>query len=247
MKPILFRWRGLTVWSYPAMIYLGLVAGVVAGNVAAHAARINAFAVYVATLILVPIGMIGAKLLYVATHWQQFRNHPLRIWDRTQGGAALYGGLILVLPLSLPLLSALHLSADAFWDVQVFTLLTLMIFGRVGCLMNGCCVGRPSQFWIALHLPDRSGVWRRRIPTQCLEAAWAALLLIFALLVRTSLPFAGALFLLTAAGYAGGRMVLESTRESRAGIRGFTIHHVLSALLIVLSISALAARWPRVN
>ena len=178
MKRVLFRWRSLRIFSYPAMIYLGLLAGVVAGNVAAHAARIDPFAVYVATLILVPIGMLGAKLLYVATHWQHFRNNPSRIWNRTQGGAALYGGLILVLPFSLPLLRALHLSAGAFWDVQVFTLLTLMIFGRMGCLMNGCCVGRPSKSWIALYLPDHSGTWRKRIPTQCLEAAWAALLLI---------------------------------------------------------------------
>ncbi len=41
MRPILFQWRGLTVWSYPAMLYIGLVAGVVAGNVAAHAAGIE--------------------------------------------------------------------------------------------------------------------------------------------------------------------------------------------------------------
>ena len=247
MKPVLFRWRGLTLWSYPAMVYLGLIVGIAAGNVAAHAARIDAFAVYVATLMLVPIGLIGAKLLYVVSHWQLFRSGLRQVWSPNQGGAALYGGLILVLPLSVPILSAWHLSFAAFWDVQVFTLLPLMIFGRIGCLMNGCCVGRPSQSWIASYLPDGSGVWRRRIPTQSLEAAWGALLLIFAFIIRPSLPFPGALFLLIATGYAAGRMVLESTRQSRKGIRGFTIHHAISALTVLLSLSALAIRWPKVN
>ena len=46
MRPVLFKWRRLTVWSYPAMVYLGLVAGVVAGNVAANAAGLDAFRVY---------------------------------------------------------------------------------------------------------------------------------------------------------------------------------------------------------
>ena len=45
MRPVLFYWRGRPIWSYPAMLYIGLVFGVLAGNVAAHAEGANAFAV----------------------------------------------------------------------------------------------------------------------------------------------------------------------------------------------------------
>src|SRR5258708_14795850 len=178
MRPVLFRCRGFTPWSYPAMVYFGFVVGIVAGNIAAHAAHVDALRVYVATLVLIPAGLIGAKLLYVFSHWPLYRHNPRRIWDPSQGGAAQYGGLALVLPLSLPLLAALGLSFGAFWDVAVFTILLVMIFGRVGCLMNGCCAGRRSRSWITLYLPNRSGVWDRRIPTQCLETGLAAVLLI---------------------------------------------------------------------
>src|SRR5258708_25676526 len=143
MRPLRFRWRSLNVWSYPAMLYLGLVAGVVAGNVAAHAARIDAFRTYVATLILLIPALIGARLLYVASHWQIYRQDLRRIWDRNQGGNIMYGGLAAALLLSVPLLRGLRLSLGAFWDVASFTILTGMIFTRVGCLMNGCCAGRP--------------------------------------------------------------------------------------------------------
>lgn len=34
VRPVLLRWRGYTIWSYPAMLYVGLVAGVAAGNAA---------------------------------------------------------------------------------------------------------------------------------------------------------------------------------------------------------------------
>src|ERR1700704_2436004 len=176
MRPILFRWRGFTVWSYPALVYLGLVFGVVAGNVAAHAAGIDAFRAFVATLVLIVMGLIGARLFFVFSHWQLYQGNYRRIFDRRAGGAAQYGGLLVVLPFSVLLLPALRLPLGAFWDVTSFTLLITMIFGRVGCLMNGCCAGRPSEGWLGLHLPNPAGVWSRRLPTQCLEAAWAAVL-----------------------------------------------------------------------
>ncbi len=227
------------------MLYLGLVTGVVAGNAAAHAAGVDAFRVYVAMLILIAAGLAGARLLYVATHWALYRRDRRRIWNRREGGAAQYGGLLVALPLSVPLLRALHLGLGDFWDVAVFTVLILMIFGRIGCLLNGCCAGRLSKSWLSVYLPNHQGVWDWRIPTQCLEAGWGAVLLLCAIAVRKWLPFPGALFLVVAAGYAAGRLGLESTREQKSGAARFTIHHGISAAMLVLSLVTLTARWPK--
>ncbi len=243
MRRMLFQWRGLTVWSYPAMLYIGLVAGVVAGNAAAHAAGIDAFRAFAATLVLIVPALIGARLFYVASHWQFYRQNLRRIRDRSDGGYAMYGGLPLALLLSLPLLAALRLPFGAFWDVATFTILVGMIFARVGCLMNGCCAGRPSRTWVSVYLPNHTGVWDRRIPTQCLEAGWAAVLLVSAITVWRWLPFPGALILLVTAGYAAGRLVLESTREPHPGATRFTIHHAISVALIVLSLATLTVCW----
>jgi prolipoprotein diacylglyceryltransferase len=154
------------------MLYFGLVAGVVAGNAAAHASRIDAFRVFVATHILIVPALAGARLFYVATHWPVYRHDLRRIWNRGEGGFAQYGGLIVMLPLSVPVLAALQLPFGAFWDVAAFTILVGMIITRIGCLMNGCCAGRPSRMWGSVYLPNHLGVWERRIPTQCLEAVW---------------------------------------------------------------------------
>jgi phosphatidylglycerol---prolipoprotein diacylglyceryl transferase len=243
MRPILFQWRGIKVWSYPAMLYLGMVAGVAAGNLAAHAAGLDAFRVYVATLILFIPALLGAKLLYVLIHWPLYREDPTQIWKR-RDGAAQYGGLIVALVFSVPLLTALRLPFAAYWDVAIFTILVLMIFGRVGCLMHGCCAGRPSQSWMGVHLPNHSGEWTKRFPTQLLEAGWAALLLIVAMAARHPTPFPGALFLLIVAGYSAGRLVMESTREETK-VGQFTMYHGISALLITVSVGLLLARWSR--
>jgi phosphatidylglycerol---prolipoprotein diacylglyceryl transferase len=243
VRRVLFRWRGFTVWSYPAMVYLGFIGAVVTGNLAAHAAGLDAFRVYVAMLVLAVPALIGARLFFVATHWDLYRGDVRQIWNRHSGGAAQYGGFLVVLPVSVPLLGALGLPIGAFWDVAVFGLLVLMIFGRAGCLLNGCCAGRPSHSWISLNLRNDAGVWARRVPTQCLEAAWALIILVLAVAERRAAPFPGALFLLVVAAYAAGRLPLESSRERQPAARPFTIHHAISVALLAISLAVLVAGW----
>ena len=92
------------------MLYVGLVAGVVAGNVAAHAVGIDAFRAYVTTLVLIPLALVGTRLLHVASYWRVYRRTPGRIWDRNDAGFAMYGGLPVALLLSVPLLAVLSLA-----------------------------------------------------------------------------------------------------------------------------------------
>ena len=227
------------------MLYVGLVAGVFGGNMAAHASAIDPFRTYVATIILFVPALAGARLLFVASHWDIYGKNVARIWDRSDGGQAMYGGLPAALLVSVPLLAALRLQFGAFWDVGAITILVGMIFTRVGCLLNGCCAGRPSRAWLSMNLPNSYGVWEKRIPTQYLEAAWAIVLLISALEVWHLLPFRGGLLLFITAGYASGRLVLESMREQNYDARRFTIQHVISLCLIASSLAVLTARWPK--
>jgi phosphatidylglycerol:prolipoprotein diacylglycerol transferase len=43
--------------------------------------------------------------------------------------------------------------------------------GRLGCFAAACCYGRPTDSWLGMYLPDHSGVWAMRYPTQLLSAA----------------------------------------------------------------------------
>jgi len=227
------------------MLYAGLLAGIVVGNTAAHAAGLDAFRAYAATFTLIVAGLIGARLFYLLLHWPFYRANPGQIWNRKDGGVAMYGGFVVMLPLSVPLLAVLRLPFAAFWDVTVFTMLVVVIFARFGCLLNGCCAGRPSKSWISVRLPNTAGVWDRRVPTQILEAAWSAVLLFCAIATWHSLPFPGALSLVIAAGYGAGRLALESTREQCPGASRFTVQHGISLALVVFSLAELSARWPK--
>jgi phosphatidylglycerol---prolipoprotein diacylglyceryl transferase len=241
MRPVLFYWRGRPIWSYPAMLYIGLVFGVVAGNLAAHAERANAFAVFVATFALLVPALVGARLLFVATHWDHFRGNWRRIWRRDEGGAAQYGALVIAIPLSIPVLTLLGLRVGVFWDAAAFTILVGMVFTRIGCFLNGCCAGRPVSW--GPRLPNRSGNWERRVPTQLFEAGLAVLLIWLAIVAWTTRPFAGAVFLLVAGGYGFGRLALETLRERPPGRRLFSIHHAISLVMVITALAVLGTRW----
>jgi phosphatidylglycerol---prolipoprotein diacylglyceryl transferase len=242
MRKILFSWYGLNIRSYPAMLYLGLVAGVFAGAHVAQLSGMNPNSFAVAIVVLIVPALVGARLLFVLTHWDIFRRDLPRIWRRSEGGMAMYGGLIVTVPLSIPLLRALHLPFAQFWDAATVTILLGMVFTRIGCLLNGCCAGRPTSAWLGLTLPDHRGVWRRRVPSQLLEMLWAAILLAAALAMRDRTPFPGAIFCSAVIAYGAARLVLEPLRDG-AGGRGSAVMQATSILLIIAALIAITVSW----
>ena len=238
----LVRWRGLEVSSYLAMLYLGCVVGVFVGAAVSGSYGLGESRAALALIILLVPALAGSRIWFVLEHWSVYRREPRRIWRRSEGGSALYGGLLLSLAVSVPLLSVLEIPYWTFWDAASFTMLIGVVFTRVGCLMNGCCAGRATRGWWGIRLPDLNGVWERRIPTPLLEAGWATLVLVGAGLVSPDRPFAGAVLIYVLAAYGAGRLLLELTRAA-AGTRGSWANVVASGLLLAGAATAFLAHW----
>src|SRR5262249_5727377 len=166
MRQVLFEWRGTKVYGYTAMLYLGIVFGVLGGTYVGTHHCLSPGPVYALMLALILPALLGARLLFVASNWSLYRGDPRRIWRRADSGAALYGGLIVSFLLSLPPLRALGISVGEFWDATIVTMLIGMVFTKIGCLLNGCCGGRPTESRLGLYLPNEHGVWCRRVPAQ---------------------------------------------------------------------------------
>lgn len=243
MRRILFSWHGLNIYSYPAMLYVGLLAGVFAGAHVAQASGMSADRFAFAVVILLIPALAGSRLYFVLTRWDIYRHDPARIWRRTEGGMAMYGGFILVVPLSIPLLRWLGLPFGSFWDAAGLTILLGMAFTRIGCFLNGCCSGRPSEAWFALFLPDHHGIVQRRIPTQLMEMAFAMVLFGAALALRNYAPFPGAIFCSVVAAYGLGRWYLESLRDDETGGRDKTAMQATSIFLVIAALAGLAYVW----
>jgi phosphatidylglycerol---prolipoprotein diacylglyceryl transferase len=242
MRRILFSWRGQNIYSYPAMLYVGLLAGVFVGAHVAQSSGMSADRFAIAVVILLIPALAGSRLYFVLTRWDIYGRDPARIW-RAEGGMSMYGGFILVVPLSIPLLRSLGLPFGGFWDAGVLTILLGMAFTRIGCFLNGCCSGRPSDAWFALNLPDHHGTLQRRIPTQLMEMAFAMMLFGIALTLRDDAPFPGAIFCAVVAAYGVGRSYLETLRDDETGGRDKIIMQATSILLVVAALAGLVFVW----
>lgn len=239
MRRVLFEWRGRKLCAYPALLFAGIVLGIPAGTRVAGQLGIDSMHAYAALLLLVPVALVGARLLYVALHWSADCRPRGVICRRSEGGAALYGGLLLAVAASWPMLCFLHVAFWAFWDAATVTMLVGLVFGRVGCLLNGCCAGRPTASRFGLLLPNARGEWCRRVPTQVLEALLAAALLVSSLTELNQFSSRGELFLGALACYAGARWALESGKETADRLGRFSVYRVVSAALAGLSVLGL--------
>jgi prolipoprotein diacylglyceryltransferase len=244
MRPILFTWRGVRVWSFPALAYLGITLGMIAQNLAANAAGLDTWGVWLATLIALPVALVGGRLLYVATHWRRYLREPGLILRRSDGGMAVYGGVPAMLLVSVPVLAWVGVPFWSFWDVSAFCILVGVLFIRLGCLLHGCCAGRLSHGRLAIRVPDGHGAQERRLPVQAFEIGWSLLLLVAAIALWPSLPVPGSLFLAALGGYAVGRLLLQPLRASRQRVGRVDLPMAISAAMVLCSCIAWMALQP---
>ncbi|OBA95198.1 hypothetical protein A5662_18950 [Mycobacteriaceae bacterium 1482268.1] len=196
----LFRIERFRVSSYAVALYVGFVVGVWCG---AAVAGLDFGRFAAASLVLLIPALIGGRLWYALTHRGSGRS----------GGSGLYGGLVLSFAVSWPVVHVAGLDFWRYWDEAAVVLLVGMVCTRIGCLMTGCCSGRPTRGPFGVWLPDHTGTWRRRYPTQLLEALWAAAILAVGVALYSPSSPAGTLFLGAASAYGFGRVGLELLRD----------------------------------
>ena len=100
-------------------------------------------------------GILGGRTLYVITFWrEQFANKPIsEIFMVQHGGLVFYGGLI---GASLGYILYARWKKLPLWkgaDVLAPSIALGYVFGRIGCLMNGCCYGRACSLPWAIRFP----------------------------------------------------------------------------------------------
>jgi phosphatidylglycerol---prolipoprotein diacylglyceryl transferase len=241
MRRVLFSVRGVPIWSYPTLLYVGLVCGFYVMYAVAPSVGMQRMPAATATLIMFVPAIVGARIWFVLDHWAVYRHDLRRIWRHSDGGMTLYGGLVLALVLSPVILAPFGLRFAAFWDGATFTILVGMVFTRIGCLLNGCCSGRRSDGRLGLWLPDHTGRWQRRYPVQLLELASALVLLCgSAALLEIGTP-RGTIFVFALVGYVAARFAIDPLRERSTD--GAVGRPVALAAFLACSVLASALGW----
>lgn len=165
MYPELFEipFTHLTVKSYGLMMVIGFLAAVyiirrLSKNITSDSQLITNAALY--SLIA---GIVGARLFYVIHYFERFSHNLLTVFAIWQGGLELLGGVILAITVIFLYLWYHKLPIRKYLDILAIGLLVALAFGRVGCFLNGCCYGKPSDLPWAVRFPYGSFSHRSQI------------------------------------------------------------------------------------
>lgn len=162
MYPELFTIFGITVYSYGLLVAIGFFAGMTyitkySDNIPVKKDQMYDFLFY-----LIVVSIIGARLLYVLVNIDSFIQHPSDVIKVWQGGLIFYGGFIAAVLYALIYCKYKKINIKRLADVFAPALALGHSFGRIGCLLSGCCYGKETHCLIAVN---------NRYPTQIFEAA----------------------------------------------------------------------------
>ena len=217
--------------------------------------------------------IIGARFLYVISYWDTLFEKPLflhapwtEIFMVQRGGLVYYGGLI---GASLACIIYARVQKLPLWklaDIFAPSIALGYVFGRVGCLFNGCCYGRACDLPWAVRYPNLSDIWNKHFqsgladgsgpsapvhPTQIYDALLnSALYFGLAWLFRRK-KFDGQVFAVYLLCYAVTRSIVESFRGDYAAAQlrgGLTPAHLISVgIFLTGAVFYLVLRRPKAS
>jgi hypothetical protein len=143
------------------------------------------------------------------------------------------------------LLWLLRQPALPYLDVTILGIGVLLIFGRIGCLMVGCCHGRPHSWGVCYRTEHAAAgftpyfVGVRLFPVQALESLWVLVtVLVGSTFILNGLPQGEATswYLIF---YGTGRFCFEFLRgdPERPYYKGFSQPQWISALLMCFAVA----------
>ncbi|MEW6725854.1 prolipoprotein diacylglyceryl transferase [Desulforudis sp. 1088] len=245
MQPILFYIGPLPVHGYGLMLAIGVAVGT--WVVAREGRRLgwNVDTLLDLAIYLIIAGVAGSRLLYLLIEPQEIRSplDVLRVWE---GGLSFYGALGLCLVVFIWFARRRRLPVYGLGDLLALGVAAGYPFGRIGCFLNGCCYGRPTDLPWAVTFPfDHIA----RHPTQLYSAGFGLAIFLTLWFLRKRKPFDGYLMWLYLFLYAAYRFIIDFWRESPPGVEWLTVGQLgsLAVMLVALIALRLLSRKARIT
>lgn len=197
------------------------------------------------------LGIIGARLYYVAFQWDMYKDNLMEIFNIRGGGLGFYGGIIggaLGLIIGCKLRGQMILP---FLDVAGGAVLIGQGIGRWGNFVNSEAFGSNTTLpwgmtspkiasYIARHSEEAMGaVMDPNVPvhpTFLYESLWCALGLIVFCYIMKKRKFDGQMALFYFSWNGFGRMLIEGLRTDSLMIGPFRVSQLLGAVMFALAV-----------
>ena len=194
-------------------------------------------------IICVPVGIICARIYYVAFEWDYYSQHPGEIIAVWNGGIAIYGAVIGVVVALYVYSRVKKLSFASLCDLAAFGLLIGQCIGRWGNFVNGEAHGGPTDLPWGMSIDGAAAVH----PTFLYESVWNLIGFIALHFYSKKRKFPGEMALLYVAWYGLGRAWIEGLRTDSLYIGTLRVSQVLAAVSCIVAIALLVRKYNRLK
>lgn len=161
MYPIIFEIGRFKLHSYGLMIFLAFTFAVWLATKRAKKVGIAPDKIIDLSVWIIISGLVGSRAAYVLFHLNEFRGRWLDIFSPVQSdgtigiaGLVVLGGVVLTVPTVWWFLKRHNLPIAKTMDILILSLAFGIAIGRVGCFLNGCCFGIPTDSLFGVVYPD---------------------------------------------------------------------------------------------
>ncbi len=235
MHPTICQIGPFTIYSYGLMLVIAFLVSLALLIQQAEREKVDTDIIFNFAFLVFLSGIIGARIFYVAQNASYYLENPLEMIMLQRGGLSWFGGLIFG--------SASGVAYLKIKNVPVFKALDLIApfvalgqaIGRIGCLLNGCCFGKASEF--GLYFRVHNAVL---IPTQAYSSL--ALIAIFIILrfLQDRSHKTGEIFFMYLVLYALKRFFIEFWRADNEIIfLGLTLFQLMSLAVFLFALTIL--------
>lgn len=224
------------VYWYGVIIMVGVILAVFYASKRADYFGIRSDDVLDLILFMLPIGIICARLYYVAFEWDQYKDNPLDIIATWNGGLAIYGGIIGGIITIIVFSHVKKINMMDLFDLIACAVPIGQSIGRWGNFINceayGGLTSAPWRMVIGKGLEEAGELGNH--PTFFYESAWNAIGVLLLYLYSKKRKYRGEVLLLYLGWYGLGRFFIEGLRTDSLYLWGTDIR--ISQVVALISI-----------
>ncbi len=193
MYQVLFKLGAFEVRSYGLMLALSFVFGIWLATQRAKKWKVDTGIVLDMSLIIIISSILGARLMYVLFHLDEFSGRWLDTINPFQSsgevgisGMTVIGGLLFAIVFGMTFLWLKKQSVLKIVDIMAPSVAAGIFLTRIGCFLNGCCFGIPCSHNFGVVFPENSPAGfifpdQTIIPAQLYSAVYGLVILVILL------------------------------------------------------------------
>jgi phosphatidylglycerol---prolipoprotein diacylglyceryl transferase len=157
MHPVLFG----PIKSFGFLLAVSFALGIWLAARRGRKAGIAPETIYDLSFVIFVASIVGVRLLHVLTHLDEYSSNWLKVFQLTQGGLILHGGLVLAVLASWYFCRRRKLAWLRIADLMLPSVALGIGVTRIGCFLAGCCFGTPCDVPWAVHFPPTAPAFQQ--------------------------------------------------------------------------------------